>query len=86
MGSQGIPHSPGMQHPNFGGPGGPGHPGGPTSNPGMPGQPQNFPQMNGQWPPQVNIKLVRTGDDKLFLDDARISTTTNDASRWSKNE
>ena len=55
MGSQGIPHSPGMQHPNFGGPGGPGHPAGPTSNPGMPGQPQNFPQMNGQWPPQVNI-------------------------------
>lgn len=53
MGSQGIPHSPGMQHPNFGGPGGPGHPGGPTSNPGMPGQPQNFPQMNGQWPPQM---------------------------------
>ena len=86
MGSQGIPHSPGMQHPNFGGPGGPGHPGGPTSNPGMPGQPQNFPQMNGQWPPQVNIKLARTGDHKLFLDDARISTTTNDASRWSKNE
>ena len=72
MGSQGIPHSPGMQHPSFGGPGGPGgHPGGPTSNPGMPGQPQNFPQMNGQWPPQVEHRET-TRNHKMFLDDARI--------------
>ena len=73
MGSQGIPHSPGMQHPSFGGPGGPGgvHPGGPTSNPGMPGQPQNFPQMNGQWPPQVK-KFEKFKNHKNFLDDARI--------------
>lgn len=34
------------QNPNF-------PAGGPTPHPGMPGPPQNFPQMNGQWPPQM---------------------------------